>query len=42
MARVFEPARENIYREFDIEAICPTTIVAEMFLDSIAESIASV
>jgi len=37
MARVFEPKRENIYKDFDIEAISPTTIAVELFLESVAE-----
>jgi trk system potassium uptake protein TrkA len=39
MARVFDPKRENIYKDFDIEAICPTTIAVELFLDFITESV---
>lgn len=40
MARVFEPKRESIYKDFDIEAICPTSIAVELFLESIAELLA--
>jgi len=40
MARVFDPKRESIYKDFDIEAICPTSIAVELFLESIAESLA--
>lgn len=38
MARIFDPKRENIYAGFDIEAICPTVVAVELFLDSIVES----
>ncbi len=37
IARVFEPQREIIYKDFDIEAISPTSIAVELFLGSIAE-----
>jgi len=37
MARVFEPKRERIYKDFDIEAISPTSIATELFLESVAE-----
>ena len=37
MARVFEPKRESIYKDFDIEAISPTAIATELFLESVAE-----
>jgi trk system potassium uptake protein TrkA len=40
MARVFEPKRESIYKDFDIEAVCPTSLAVELFLEAIAESIA--
>lgn len=36
VARVFDPAREEIYREFGIETISPTAIASEFFLDSVA------
>jgi trk system potassium uptake protein TrkA len=39
MARVFDPRRESIYKDFDIEAISPTSIAVELFLGSIAESL---
>jgi len=32
MARVFEPKREEIYRDFGIEAVCPTSISGDIFL----------
>lgn len=34
MARVFDPHREKIYREFGIETICPTSITGDLFLES--------
>jgi trk system potassium uptake protein TrkA len=36
LARVFEPARKPIYRRLGIESICPTSVAAELFLESIA------
>lgn len=33
VARVFDPARESIYREFGIETISPVKLTAEVFLD---------
>jgi len=35
MARVFDPKREKIYRDFDIATICPTTFAGDLFLESI-------
>ncbi len=35
MARVFEPAREKLYKELDIDIICPITIAGRMFLELI-------
>jgi trk system potassium uptake protein TrkA len=35
IARVFDPSREPIYREFGIETICPTVLSAERFLDTL-------
>ena len=32
MARVFDPAREVIYHEFDIDTISPTQLSADVFL----------
>ena len=34
MARVFDPSREKIYREFGIETICPTSLAGDLFLES--------
>lgn len=36
LARVFDPAREKIYRDFGIATISPTQLSAEVFLASIA------
>ena len=36
LARVFEPAMKPIYRRMGIESICPTSVAAELFLESIA------
>jgi trk system potassium uptake protein TrkA len=36
LARVFEPARKAIYRRLGIESICPTSVAADLFLESIA------
>ncbi len=33
MARVFNPAREAIYRELGIDVICPTKLSADLFLE---------
>jgi trk system potassium uptake protein TrkA len=35
LARVFDPRREGIYREFDIETVSPTNLMAEAFLASL-------
>ncbi|MGB3300787.1 MAG: TrkA family potassium uptake protein [Phormidesmis sp.] len=35
MARVFDPAREVIYREFEIETISPTQLSADLFLQKL-------
>jgi len=32
VARVFDPSREEVYRQFGIETICPTTLSAQAFL----------
>jgi len=32
MARVFDPAREGVYREFGIETVNPTTASVDLFL----------
>ena len=36
LARVFEPRRKPIYRRLGIETVCPTSVAAELFLESIA------
>ena len=38
MARVFETKREEIYRDFGIETICPTSIAGDVFLESLTKS----
>ena len=35
MARVFDPAREAIYREFEVETISPTQLSADLFLQKL-------
>jgi trk system potassium uptake protein TrkA len=37
LARVFDPRREPVYREFDIEAISPTKLMADAFLASLGK-----
>jgi trk system potassium uptake protein TrkA len=37
VARVFDPSREAVYREFGIETICPTSLSAETFLDALRD-----
>jgi trk system potassium uptake protein TrkA len=34
-ARIFDPSREQIYGEFGIDTICPTTLSAEAFMAAI-------
>jgi trk system potassium uptake protein TrkA len=36
IARVFDPAREEVYRTFNIETICPTKMTAEIFLNALS------
>lgn len=36
MARVFDPKREDIYKRLGVETVCPTSVTAEIFLNSIA------
>ncbi len=35
IARVFDPAREVIYKEFGVETISPTQLTADMFLKAV-------
>ena len=35
LARVFDPRREKVYREFDIETVSPTNLMAQAFVTSI-------
>lgn len=37
MARIFDPAREEVYRQFGIETICPTTLSSEAFLQALEQ-----
>lgn len=37
MARVNDPSREAVYREFGIETICPTNLSADAFLSALRE-----
>ena len=37
LARVNDPSREAVYREFGIETICPTTLSASAFLSALRE-----
>ncbi|MEL6553303.1 MAG: TrkA family potassium uptake protein [Cyanobacteria bacterium J06621_11] len=39
MARVFDPAREAIYAEFDIDTISPTQLSADLFLQKLGEKL---
>lgn len=35
IARVFDPQRGSVYREFGIDTICPTSLTADAFLDAL-------
>ncbi len=35
LARVFEPSREAIFKRLGVEAICPTSVAADLFLKSV-------
>jgi trk system potassium uptake protein len=35
MCRIYDPIREETYHELGLETICPTTIGAQMFFDSL-------
>lgn len=37
VARVFDPKREEIYAQLEIDTICPTSVAAEMFLQSVSK-----
>lgn len=37
VARVFDPARESVYRRLGISTICPTSLAAERFFRAVAE-----
>lgn len=36
LARVFEPRRESVYRGLGVETVCPTSVAAGLFLQSIS------
>lgn len=36
LARVYDPKRETVYSQLDIQTICPTSVAAEMFLRAVA------
>lgn len=36
LARLFDPSREALYRQFGIETICPTELSADAFLSALA------
>ncbi|NEP16209.1 MAG: TrkA family potassium uptake protein [Leptolyngbya sp. SIO4C1] len=38
LARVFDPARESIYRELEIATISPTQLSADAFLQTLSQS----
>lgn len=38
MARVYAPQLEEVFRPLGIETICPTTLVADMFLESLSRA----
>ena len=40
LARVFDPAREAIYAEFDIDTISPTQLSADLFLQKLDAQLA--
>ncbi len=35
MARIFDPARDDVYRQFGIETICPTALSSQAFLQAL-------
>ena len=35
LARVFDPRREEVYAQLDIDTICPTSVAAGMFLSAV-------
>lgn len=38
LARVFDPKREQVYTQLGIDTYCPTSVAAQMFLKTIANS----
>lgn len=39
VARVFDPSREDLYRHFGIETICPAKLSAEAFLSALGDEL---
>ena len=37
IARVFDPSRQEVYRQFEIETICPTRISADIFMETLQD-----
>ncbi len=37
LARVFDPSRERVFRQFGIETICPTQLSADAFLTALRD-----
>ncbi|MDX9818419.1 MAG: TrkA family potassium uptake protein [Desulfococcus multivorans] len=40
LARVFDPKREEVYAQLEIDTICPTSVAADIFLRAIANDAA--
>jgi len=40
LARVFDPKREEVYAQLEIDTICPTSVAADMFLRAVADGAA--
>lgn len=38
MARVYDPAREEVYRELGLSTVCPTLLAGEAFLELVHEA----
>jgi trk system potassium uptake protein len=36
VCRIYDPIRESTYRELGLETICPTTVGAQMFFDTLS------
>ena len=37
LARVYDPKREQVYRDWGVDTVCPTTMAAEALLGKLAE-----